>query len=476
MIGRLLLLAPVALLACVPWLPVAAQIQERTERTMAAADGTSFVVTEGFVRVPERWHGAGGGTIELAVVRVRLPDKAGAKVHAILAGGPGASGVGEVLNQARQGGAAWFALMDGEVVGIDQRGAGKSRPNLDSPILYGLPPDRPGSPAAWLPRIRAVAAEEAARLRARGVHLGAYNTEESADDVDAVRRAFGYGKLILWGRSYGTHLALATLRRHPDAIERMILVSPEGLDDTWKSPAAVDEVLGRVAERAAAPELIGNIRSVTGKLAEAPVSVPFVDPVSGARSEIAIGAFDVQLLVAQAIGDPRALAGLPAVFRLMAAGDFHAVGPLILRMRSTLGIQSAMKHAMDLSSGASPGRRARIAKEARTALLGNAINFPGMYLAEAWQVAELPAAFRIPVASAVPTLILVGDLDVRTPVANAEKIAATLSGARTVIVRNAAHQFGLFGSAPLRDLLRRFVRGQEPSEREIALPPPAFQR
>lgn len=476
MIGRPILLVPVMLLVCVFAPPAAAQVRDITERTMTAADGTVFAVTEGFVRVPERRNKAAGGTIELAVIRVRLPGEVGTRVHAILAGGPGDSGVGEVLSLARQGGRAWFALMGGDVIGIDQRGTGKSRPNLASSTLYGLPLDRPGSPEAWLPLIRDAAAREASRLKATGIDLGAYNTEESADDVDAARRAFGYGKLILWGRSYGSHLALAVLRRHPDAVERMILVSPEGPDDTWKSPAAVDEVLNRIAERAAAPELTGNIRRVIARLANAPVSVSITDPAGGGTSEVVIGAFDVQLLVAQAIGDPRALTSLPAAFRLMAAGDFRTMGQLTLRLRATMGIQSAMKHAMDLSSGASLERRTRIAKEARTALLGNAINFPGMYLADAWQVEELPSSFRTPVVSQVPTLILVGDLDIRTPLANAEKIATTLPKAKVVIMRNAAHQFGLFSSEPLHDLLRRFGQGLRISEQEITLSPLSFQK
>jgi pimeloyl-ACP methyl ester carboxylesterase len=51
---------------------------------------------------------------------------------------------------------------------------------------------------------------------------------------------------------------------------------------------------------------------------------------------------------------------------------------VILR-RERSGVQSAMKMVMDLASGASAGGRARIEREASTAPLGNAINFPAMY-------------------------------------------------------------------------------------------------
>jgi pimeloyl-ACP methyl ester carboxylesterase len=467
------------LLPCIAALlpmPAGAQMRALEARTMTAQDGTLFVATRMVVQVPER-RGALGktGTIDLAVIRIRRAGQPAGKIHAILAGGPGDSGVSEVLDLARRGGAAWFDLMDGDVIGIDQRGTGASRPLLVSSVRYDLPLDRAGSPESWLPPIRQAVRREGARLKADGIDLGAYNSEESADDVEAVRRALGYRKLILWGRSYGSHLALATLRRHPDSVERMILVSPEGPDHTWKSPAEADRVLARIAERANAPGLLASMRQVLADLARTPVSVTIVDPATRTERVVVIGKFDVQWVVAQALGDPRALAGLPAAFRLMASGEYRQMAQLVHAHRAKMGIASAMKHAMDLSSGASPARRARIAEEARTALLGNAMNFPGMAVANAWGIKSLPDEFRKPVRSSVPVLMIVGDLDIRTPVANAEEIAATLAGARIVVVRNAAHQFNLFGSPALSASLRKFLAGEEMKAREVALPALRFQ-
>lgn len=471
------LVAILALLAAVLSNPAAAQMRTIEERTMAANDGTAFVATRTIVRVPERRTGAASpAMIDLSVVRVRRVGEMHGKVHAILAGGPGDSGVEEVLSLARQGGAAWFALMGGDVLGIDQRGTGGSRPSLVSNVRYDLPLDRPGSPEAWLPLIAESSRREAARIATEGIDLQAYNTEESADDVEAVRRAFGYGKLVLWGRSYGSHLALATLRRHPASVERVILVSPEGPDHTWKSPAEVEAVLSRIAVRAGAPELLDNMRKVFTDLSHAPVSVQFVDPATSAERTIVLGKFDVQLIVAQAIGDPRALSGLPTAFRQMAAGDYRAMGQLAYASRSRMGVQSAMKQAMDLSSDGSASRRARIEREARTALLGNAMNFPGMALATAWGIRPLPNAFRAPVRSSIPALVIVGDLDVRTPIANAEEIAATLPNGRIVVAENAAHQFNLFGNASLHDALSRFLADRPVDEGRVTLPSLPFQR
>jgi len=463
------------------WLPLVvavapAALIDPKDAPLIASDGTAFVVTSGRVRVPELRAQPGGPAIELAVVRIRRAGADAGKAHVVLAGGPGDSGVRHALDLAKHGGAALAEFIDGDLVGIDQRGTGASAPNLRAAVRYGLPLDQPASVAAWLPLIEQAARAVAVEMRARGIRLEAYNTEESADDVDAVRQSFGYSKVTLWGRSYGTHLALATARRHPGVVERMILVSPEGPDHTWKLPSQVDQVLSRISERAGAPGMIGQLRAVTARLAQSPVQTALPDPATGQDTTVVIGAMDVQWVIAQAIGDPRAITTLPAAVREMSAGNFRRVALLTLVLRRRLGIDSAMKQMMDLSSGASAARSARIEREAGSALLGDTMNFPGRYLYAAWNARQLGDAFRQPVAVSVPTLMLVGDLDARTPVENAQEIAATLPQAQLVVVENAAHQFDVFGNASLRTLLGRFVRGETGLDQRIALPLPRFEK
>ncbi|MEO8076202.1 MAG: alpha/beta fold hydrolase [Acidobacteriota bacterium] len=447
------------------------------DETVTAADGTAFLVTSAVVRVPELRTGAlTTGTIDLAMVRARRASAArSASAHVILAGGPGESGVNLVLGLIRQGGAAIADLIDGDIIGIDQRGTGKSSPGLASAVRYGLPQDRPGSPEAWRPFIERAIRSVRDDLAGRGIRLDAYNTRESADDVDAVRRALGYERVTLWGRSYGSHLALATLRRHPQAVQRLVLVGPEGPDHTWKLPGLTDAVIGRIAERAGQLDLPDLMRSVITRLTASPASVTIAHPVTHQPITVVVGGFDLQWVTAQALGDPRTLRTLPAAYRQMAAGDYANMASIVFAMRERLGVETAMKHAMDLGSGASIGRRARIELEARTAVLGSAINFPGMLLAEAWGVKPLDDEFREPVHSAVPVLILAGDLDPRTPVENGREIVSTLPNGQLVVVENATHQFDVFGSSTIRALLRRFLAGERVDNERVVLTALTFQ-
>lgn len=456
---------------------VAAQTHTLHEKRLEIGS-SPYIVTTGTLRVPELRNDAtdGSNTVEVAFTRVRQSEIPTRSAHVLLAGGPGDSGVDQVLQLVQRGGPEVQALFDGDIIGIDQRGTGRSLPSLAAKINYDLPLDQPASMDSWLPVMRQAASTVAADFRARGIRLEAYNTRESAEDVEQLRRALGYSALTLWGRSYGTHLALAVLRQHPASVERMILVAPEGPDDTWKLPSQVDEVLERLGQRAGQPDLTQRMRKVIDALASRPVTVTFPDPATKAPVSLTLGAFDVQWVTAQVLDDPRALATLPAAYQRMAEGDFSAFAPLALMARRRAGIDSAMKPMMDLSSGASPMRREQIDREARNAVLGNSINFSDMYLAGAWGASDLGDAFRAPVVSQIPALILVGDLDARTPVSNGRKIVATLPNAHLVVLENAAHKFDLFGSPVLRAVLGDSLRGNSIRQDKIVLTPLTFQK
>lgn len=457
----------------------APELRQVQVRALTAPDGRSMEVTTGFVSVPEQRTDpdARARRIELAVIRLRwVGATPGSAANMVLAGGPGDSGTRLVSGLPERQAAALLDLMGGDVIAFDQRGTGRSQPNLALAEPTPLPLDAPGSPEAWLPLMERASRLAAERFAATGIRLTSYTTVESADDVDTVRRALGYAKINLWGRSYGSHLALATLRRHPESIVRLILVSPEGTDHTLKLPSHTDAAIRRIAERAGVPELPGTMRTVFDRLRQAPVTVPVSDPTGGAPQHVTIGAFDLQWLTAQALGDPRALATLPIAYREMANGDFRRVAQLALVSRTRWGPGSAMKFMMDLASWASPRRLARIRHEARASMLGNAMNFPVMDLKAAWPDADLGDVYRKPVRSSVPALILVGDLDARTPVENAREVAASLAGAKVVIVENGAHQFDLFGERALQPLLRDFLGGRPVAVDRVSLPAIAFQR
>ena len=98
-----------------------------------------------------------------------------------------------------------------DVIAFDQRGTGYSKPNLGCYERMAAPLDVAPSPEMALKELRANAKGCASYWRdIQRVDLTGYNSNESADDLEDLRKALGVPKISLWGISYGTHLALAT--------------------------------------------------------------------------------------------------------------------------------------------------------------------------------------------------------------------------------------------------------------------------
>jgi uncharacterized membrane protein YdfJ with MMPL/SSD domain/pimeloyl-ACP methyl ester carboxylesterase len=85
----------------------------------------------------------------------------------------------------------------------------------------------------------------AARLQEDGVDLAGYTLPAQVDDLEAARRALGYGRVNLVSESAGTRLAMIYAWRYPRSINRSVLiaVNPPG-HFLWDSKAT-DELIGR---------------------------------------------------------------------------------------------------------------------------------------------------------------------------------------------------------------------------------------
>ena len=132
------------------------------------------------------------------------------------AGSEGSSGI-----DAARG--ARFRLFDalrgtGDVVLLDQRGTGLSTPIAPEqcPVERTYPSDRPIELEPYLDLVTELGRACARFWADHGVDLSAYHTLESVADLEALRTALGVDRIRLVAISYGTHLALAYLRHHPD--------------------------------------------------------------------------------------------------------------------------------------------------------------------------------------------------------------------------------------------------------------------
>ena len=157
-----------------------------------ALDGSPLHGELGRLDVPLQHADPNGPTMELAFVRYRTSHENPGPPIFYLAGGPGGSGVdlaGGIGTHPQM-----RLLEYADVIGIDQRGTGLSRPQLESPeeLRIQLPLDRAVTRDETIAGLSQAAARTVRHWARRGVDPKVYNTRESADDIDAVRQAFGF--------------------------------------------------------------------------------------------------------------------------------------------------------------------------------------------------------------------------------------------------------------------------------------------
>src|SRR5215213_2467701 len=195
--------------------------------------------------------------IELAFVRFKSTAKNPGPPIVYLAGGPGGSGIGAARGSRFP---LFMALREiADVIAFDQRGTGFSKPNLTCLNRNALPLDVAPAREAAIKELRENASECAFYWRnVQRVDLTGYNTNESADDLEDLRKALGANQISLWTISYGTHLAFAAMSRHPNSIHRAILAGTEGPDHTYKLPSNIQKHLEDLAAVIKTDPHIGN--------------------------------------------------------------------------------------------------------------------------------------------------------------------------------------------------------------------------
>lgn len=446
-----------------------------------SVDGQTTEAIHGSFQVPESRADPHSRMLTLRYVRFpAATSKPGAPI-VYLAGGPGGSGI-ETAKHRRF--PLFMAMRQfGDVIALDQRGTGASD---DTPVCNAskTPSESEAlTDQAFAAAYRAAALECATFWKARGVDLRGYNTNESVRDLDALRRHLGAGKITLWGISYGTHLALAALKSMSPHLDRVVIASVEGLDQTVKLPARTDAYFDRLQAavdtnpeaKAAYPDIKALIARVHGALQAKPVMLHLKD-ANGKDADVLLQRRTLQMIEAGAISDPEGAVQMLAVYRAADAGNYQPIAGIMQKYFSPgapLEMQ-AMPLAMDVASGIDEKRLALVEQQARTALLGDLLNFPMPQLGGVLPQLDLGDAFRTAPHSHVPTLLLSGTLDGRTYPDSHREATAGLDHLQAITVVNAGHN--LFMATPqVTTAIERFMRGEPAASTQIIAPLPDFK-
>ena len=414
---------------------------------------------------------SGGLAGQVPVKLARLGAQAARPTLVYLSGGPGGAGIEEMLSVVPL---VPVVADSYRVVGFDQRGTGGSGllrcPDLERDA-----------------RLRSVSAGAACAQRL-GAARRFYTTPDSVADLEAVRQALGVERLTLFGISYGTELALAYARVHPDRVDRLILdsvVDPDDRDPFGLSgframgPSLAGLCPGRCTGVSANP--IGDVATLAARLRGKPLRGVSYDG-RGRRHRRAIGPTAIADLLFDSDYNPPLRAAMPAAVRAALRGDgaplvrLAAEGAGLASLPAPTSFSSARyatvceETPLPWELGTPLGERLDEARR-RASQLGAAAFAPfDLRTAAADEIGlclrwpDVPSG-RVPSPDApyppVPALILQGGEDLRTPPEGSTRVASDLPGAQRVAVPGVGH--AVVGGDPsgcgLR-ALRRFVDGR----------------
>jgi len=245
----------------------------------------------GFVAVPEDHNDPAGPTIRIAVAVLKdQSDEYQPDPVMFLTGGPGEKTVHNAPLLAQV-----FAPIhpNRDLIVFDQRGAGLSEPALECPeFVQGLLDllDEADPDVVVQGQFDALMACRE-RLVSEGYSLSAYNTVQNAADVNAIRIALGYDQVNLYGGSYGSLLAQATMRDHPEGIRSVAINSVLPLEkslfvegSTTTANAVMRLLDACAADKAcnsAYPDLQEVLFEVIDRLNAEPIPITVTNPLDG---------------------------------------------------------------------------------------------------------------------------------------------------------------------------------------------------
>jgi pimeloyl-ACP methyl ester carboxylesterase len=409
--------------------------------------------------VPLDPSGATPGTISLAIRRHRAAVGEAHTAIVALAGGPGQAAIPFAEDFAETLGPIASTR---DLIVFDQRGTGLSDP-LKCKALAHIG-------AATVPA-RAVASC-ASQL---GPSRSFYTTADSVADIEAIRQAGGYEKLVLYGTSYGTKVVEEYAEAHPDRVEGLILdsvVPPDGPEALNQATfAAIPRVLRRICARRAChgvtTDPVRDLAQLLARIHRHRLRTRAISPKGKARP-VTITAQELLdvLLAGDFSGALRAT--LVSTVRSAALGDLEPLGRLLEMLpgegeSESEGIDIPLYYATSCEEEQFPWNRSSVPKQRAAEAIAATGALPSSQFApfsgaDAIGLSNIPECFAWPYSSplapraldgplpAVPTLILSGAEDLRTPTSGARAVAALIRGSHVLVVPLVGHS--VLGSDP----------------------------
>jgi pimeloyl-ACP methyl ester carboxylesterase len=412
----------------------------------------------GTLIVPENRHRPGSPRIRLSVAIIKATSSQPKSDPIIwLAGGPGDDAITEIPMAM-----AGKLNADRDVIFLSQRGTYTGQPRLTCAAAdrwggetLNMPYNAPATGAAYVAATRACRREVAARTS----DLGAYNTLESAGDLEDLRVALQIPKWNVYGISYGTDLALTYLREHPGGIRSVAIdgVFPPSLAGggaAWTSAGeGINAVFKACEAQAPCRQRFGDIGATFRRLViqyeASPKTVEVAVPRHAGKVKVKISG---GMLLQWAVSPGTHLAAkLPAAIYALAHGDPAPIASTWAAPRidqSNIGVLgNGIFYGVSCGEWVPYETQQGVIEAGRRAfptfpvsVLRNAPNLPFMREnCRAWNVPAVSSVVREATQSSVPALVINSQYDGQTAASFGSYVAKKLSHSTVVTIPNIAH-------------------------------------
>jgi len=365
----------------------------------------------GYLVVPENREKPNGRIIKLPFIYVESnnPLKHSDPVL-YTGGGPGVSSLHPVTSIARRS-----LLRDRDYIAFEQRGT-----HFALPCLECEGQGEAIQQAYLTHRLVGEAVLEAVRkcrekLVGQGIDLSCYNTDESAADIEDLRRLLQIDSLNLMGISYSGGLMMTVLQKYPQHIRSLILDSPlpEFVNIDEQELANFNEVLTTVLDGADS-HLTAQFRSYFSGLGEKEFTINYVLK-DGRTVALNYGRNELLNIIHGKLEDYDGMKELPLVISNIVSGRQEPYMKTYFDgvFSGGNGAVSGMRLSVYCSDKMAFEDMAIIQQQETIMpwLAGFHVNDVYRSLCDCWQVKPIDAASKKPFYSNVPVLLGAGGLD-----------------------------------------------------------------
>ncbi len=437
-----------------------------------------YTIECGYVGVQETHGDPESPSLALAVAKVQRRDALPQGTPLIwLEGGPGGPSTPRVPLFLGAFGEA--LTQDNALVFFDQRGVANSWPRLACSV---------NQEAETLEQLWQSCAADFER---RGTNLNAYNSVESAADVDVIRQALGFDTVRIYGGSYGSLLAQHVLRDFPEHIESAVLdgIVPMGQNSLAQSARNRDDTWSALFESCAQDDICAlgyadletRFLRVIDELKQEPLRIT-ASFAGGQTQLVEITATDLAITLgsdAMIFGD--AARRIPQFIEWIerAPDDAEAAQALVNNLVSNSSSQQQSSASITTEMHVAVrctelGRFASLtadATEVRPELF-DLFEPRNVLYTTACPVLDLAplrdSSVSLPMGIDVPTLILSGRFDPRTPPGNAAEIVGNFNNVFEYVLPKGGHVV-IGQSRCAQDMVANFLRNPGVSPREACL-------